>query len=99
MIDPQDIAVARSVDLVDLIAKRNNVPLRRCNGMWRGRCYKCDADEFHVNARFGFFHCFACRWSGTPIDWEMRFSSVDFAWAVDRLVQIAKFQREAKGDP
>ncbi len=87
---PAFIAELRArLSLSQIIGRR--VPLKRAGREWSACCpfHQEKSPSFTVNDAKGFFHCFGCGAHGDIVGFVMRYDSLSFPEAVERLAQEA----------
>ena len=67
------------------------VDLRQTSGQYRSKCPFHDGDNvttFSVSPQKGIYHCFKCNEGGNVISFLMKYLSLDFIEAVEKLAEI-----------
>tara|TARA_A200000113_G_scaffold171343_1_gene156274 strand:- start:725 stop:2461 length:1737 start_codon:yes stop_codon:yes gene_type:complete len=76
-------------DIVGIIG--TYVDLRQSSGQYRSKCPFHDGDNittFSVSPQKGIYHCFKCNEGGNVISFLMKYLSLDFIEAVEKLAEI-----------
>ena len=76
--------LCREADLSLLVAERQQ--LRYSGNYLIGGCRFCGVEEFTINERKRFYHCFSCGRSGTALTYLVEAIGMNFSDAVKLLV-------------
>ncbi len=80
------MAVIDAADIVLVIGSRT--PLKMAGKNYSGRCPFCHEHDFSVSEIKKFFHCFACKRSGSAISFLIEYEHMEFLEALEHLAKM-----------
>jgi DNA primase len=86
--------LCKEADLSLLVAERQH--LRHSGNNLIGRCRFCGVEEFTINERKRFYHCFSCGRSGTALTYLIEADDLSFSDAVKLLAEMQGFSHSTK---